>query len=65
MNYNLIAESEYAWEIKENGTKVYWTEVEIDRDGFEAETLCEGYEYRGKRYTLELDRDGWLWATEV
>lgn len=65
MNKNLIAESEYAWEIQENGTKVYWTEVEIDHDGFEAETLCEGYEYRGKRYTLELDRDGWLWATEV
>ena len=65
MNYELINESEFAWTVRVNGTKVTWTETQIDRDGWEEEVLCEGYEYNGKRYTVEFDCDGWLWATEV
>ena len=45
--------------IKKNGTpckiEITWTKIPEVRDG---------YEYEGKRYTVELDRDGWPIAWE-
>ena len=63
MNY--INESEFAWTVKKNGVKVTWKEKAIDRDGWENEVVREGYEYKGKRYVLNYDLAGWLWAREV
>lgn len=50
--------------IKKEGTATTWTEIRMDRDGWDYEVTVEGYEYEGKRYTIGTDRDGWPIAWE-
>jgi hypothetical protein len=50
--------------IRTKGTVTVWVETRTDRDGWLYEVTVKGYEYEGKRYTIETDRDGWPIAWE-
>ena len=50
--------------IRTNGAATTWAETRTDRDGWHYDVTVKGYEYEGKRYTIETDRDGWPIAWE-
>ena len=50
--------------IRTKGTATACAETRTDRDGWLYEVTVKGYEYEGKRYTIETDRDGWPIAWE-
>lgn len=62
--YGMICNIKDIKTIKTEGTATEWAETRTDRDGWAYTVTVKGYEYEGKRYTIETDRDGWPIAWE-
>ena len=63
-NYGMINNQKDIERIMTEGKATEWVETGWDRDGWETHHIVKGYEYKGKRYIIRTDRDGWAEAVE-